>query len=493
MFIPVILSGGMGTRLWPSSRADSPKPLIPLPDGETLLQKTFQRLLSLDGVGPILVVTHIDYQGSTEAAFRSVAGNHDAPHFILEPFGRNTAPALAMAALYLSEHMDAQTPILAVPADHIVSEQATFGLAVEAALELARQGWIAAFGIPPQHPETGYGYIEQGREIPNILPDTPNRNDPKVSIFAATRFIEKPEITHAEGFVQSGKHLWNSGMYAFTAETILNAIKQSAPEVMSCIHTCWAQSKKSKGRLLVSADSFQHAPDISIDYAVMEKADNVAVIQAELGWDDVGSWDAYSRFLPEDDSGNRSEGEVLIIDSEHSFIHSEGRLVAVLGMRDTFVIDSPDALLVVNREHLQDIKKLVQKLNQSNHPSCRSHPHVQRPWGTYTLIDQGPGYQAKRIVVNPEGSLSLQLHHKRSETWIVVRGTATVILGEKEHLLKPNDILHIPANTRHRVTNKGSEPLIIIEVATGDYLGEDDIIRFQDIYGRTTSDPESPA
>ena len=280
-------------------------------------------------------------------------------------------------------------------------------------------------------------------------------------------------------------------MYAFTPETILKAVQQSAPELFSRITPCWDQSEKKENRVIVSADAFQQVPDISIDYAVMEKADNVAVIQADLGWNDVGSWDAYSRFLTEDESGNRMEGDVLFIDSEHSFVHSEGRLVAVVGMRETFVIDSPDALLVVNRNRLQDIKKLVQELKSKKHPACRSHPHVQRPWGTYTIIDQGQGYHVKRLVVHPQGTLSLQLHRQRSETWVVAQGTATVVLGDEEHVLKLNDTLHIPAEIRHRVTNKESEPLILIEVATGDYLGEDDIVRFADIYGRVPPDAEA--
>lgn len=467
--IPVILSGGAGTRLWPVSRESHPKPFIRLADGASLLQKSFIRAAALEGVREVLTVTNRDLYFQTEDEYRKVNGGHTPTSFILEPVGRGTAPAVAAAALHVAAVQGEDAVVLVLTADHLISNQQSFAAAVARAEQLAREGLLVTFGIQPDLPETGYGYIEaEGNRV--------------------LRFVEKPSLEKAQEYLASGRHFWNSGMFCFTAGTMIAEFKQHAPDILAAVEDCLAASRSLRGedssQVELDVDSFKQATNVSIDYAIMEKSERVAVVPCDIGWRDVGCWNAFSQLVSADVSGNRVEGEALLHEATNCYIQSPERVVGAVGVDNLLIIDTPDALLVADRSRAQDVKHIVAQLKAIGHDSYKLHRTVHRPWGTYTVLEQGPRFKIKRIEVKPGALLSLQMHYHRSEHWIVVSGMAKVTNGETEMLVNTNESTYIPAGHAHRLENPGKIPLVMIEVQSGEYLGEDDIVRFTDAYGR---------
>jgi mannose-1-phosphate guanylyltransferase len=474
--IPVILSGGVGSRLWPVSREAHPKPFMTLPDGQNLIQKTFLRAASLKGVSQVLTVTNRELLFKTEDEYRSVNTAGLAQGFILEPFGRNTAAAVAMAALQIQGLKGDGAHMLVLAADHLIQDEAAFASAVAKAVSLSSQGWLVTFGVQPQYPETGFGYIEAGDAI---------GTDEGLKV---ARFVEKPDLKTAESYLAAGNYFWNSGMFCFQVGTVLEEFAKHAPDVLEAAAASLASSRLTQGDayhcLAVDADSFAKVPDISIDYALMERSERVATVPCDIGWSDIGSWNAVSELTARDDNGNRFEGEVLSHGSRNNYVNSEDRLTALVGVEDLLVVDTPDALMIAHKDHAQDVKHIVGQLKSSGHTLHLLHRTVHRPWGTYTTLENGDRFKIKRIVVKPKASLSLQLHHHRSEHWIVVSGMATVVNGDKEFMLNTNESTFIRAGHQHRLSNPGVIDLVLIEVQSGDYVGEDDIVRLEDIYGR---------
>lgn len=475
MFIPVILSGGAGTRLWPVSRETHPKPFMRLSDGQSLLQKTLSRALKLDDVAEVLTVTNREFYFKTRdeyAALRHPLANHS---FLLEPFGRNTAPAIGMAALYALEKHGPDSILLILPADHLIEHQHAFGDAVKQAYEAAKLNQLVTFGIKPTMPETGFGYIKFDALRENQTTHT------------VAEFVEKPSAELAQKYIDSEQYLWNSGMFCFKAEAVLAQLEQLSPGIFQSINHCWKQSRKETvltDTIEIDPTTFHATADLSIDYAVMEKAKDVVVVPCDFGWSDIGSWNAVSDLVHPDDAGNRVIGEALLVDVQNSFIQSHDRLVAAIGVDDLIIVDTTDALLVASRNRTQDVKKIVSQLKQNNHESYKIHRTVARPWGAYTTLEEGERFKIKRIVVKPGASLSLQMHHHRSEHWVVVSGVAKVTNGAEVFILNTNESTFIPAGHQHRLENPGLVDLTLIEVQTGEYLGEDDIVRFDDKYGR---------
>lgn len=467
--IGVVLSGGAGTRLWPASRESHPKPFMKLADGESLIEKTYARAKAL--CSEVLTVTNRDYyfMSRDEKERVGVKG-----HFLLEPFGRNTAPAIGLAAKYVEAAQGADDVMLVLAADHLIADQAGFALAVAEASRLAGNGYLVTFGIVPTAPETGFGYIEQGEAL---------GSGNKVA-----RFVEKPDLETAKGYVASGQYLWNSGMFCFKAGAFLKELRKTAPEVAKAVNTCWQamQPLNNPKMAEIPAELFRTAPDISVDYAVMEKSDKVAVVSGKFGWNDIGSWNAIRDLVQPDAAENRALGEVIFVDTQNTFVQSDERLVATVGISDLMIIDTPDALLVAHPAKAQDVKKVVAQLKTHNHDAFKLHRTVARPWGTYTVLEEGIGFKIKRIEVKPGASLSLQMHRHRSEHWVVVNGTAKITNGENKIVIQANESTYIPAGQKHQLENPGIIPCIMIEVQCGPYLGEDDIVRFKDFYGRTT-------
>lgn len=467
--IPTILCGGAGSRLWPVSRELHPKPFIRLADGQSLLQKTFLRAASLDDIQEILTVTNRDLFFKTEDEFREIQDSERNLSFILEPFGRNTAAAIAAAALRVVETYGDEALMLVLPADHLISDQEAFVQAVNEAKTLASEGNLVTFGIEPQNPETGYGYIEaEGHTV--------------------VRFVEKPSLEKAKEYLETGRFLWNSGMFCFSASTILKEMEHYCPEILLSIKTCIEVSRIATGRrfaqLELEAQTFAKVPEISIDYAVIEKSTNVAVVPCSIGWSDIGSWNALGDLTKADEQGNRVEGDALLNDVTNCYIRSNDRLVGAIGVENLFIIDTPDALLVAHKSRAQDVKDIYTQLKAQGHESHKIHRTVHRPWGSYSVLEEGPRFKIKRIEVRPNASLSLQMHYHRSEHWIVVSGMAKVINGEHEMYVNTNESTYIPAGHKHRLENPGVIPLVMIEVQSGEYMGEDDIVRFEDKYGR---------
>jgi len=481
--VPVILSGGAGTRLWPLSREAAPKPFLPLPDGETLLAKTAARALALPGALDLVTVTNRDHYFSTRDVYAGLAGRvprHAA--YLLEPFGRNTAPAVAIAALFAQARYGDDAVLLVLPADHLIRDTAAFGAAVTRAAELARTGALITFGIAPTSPETGYGYIECGDPLEGGPP----------AGFAVRRFVEKPPLDVARELLAAGRYAWNSGMFCFTVAAIIAAFARHAPQVIDPLRPAARQlaDKGDAAMLEIDPAMFDAAPSISIDYALMEKAaaaGEVACVRGTFDWSDVGSWDAIVALTEPDQSGNRGQGERVAIATRNTYVHAEDRVVATVGIENLVIVETPDAVLVAHRDHLQRVKEVAGELKRRGHESYKLHRTVARPWGAYTVLQEGPGFKIKRIEVKPGGALSLQMHHRRSEHWVVVQGVAQVTCGERRYPVHANESTFIPVENRHRLENPGADPLVMIEVQCGEYVGEDDIVRFDDKYERPRS------
>lgn len=477
MLIPIVLSGGAGSRLWPVSRTAHPKPFIKLADGQTLLEKTYRRVAELfhapflagDEYPEVLTVTNRDYYFMSRDEQDSAGVNGS---FLLEPMGRNTAPAIGMAAHMVRDTYGDDAVMLVMPADHLISDQAAFNAAVDGALQLARDDYLVTFGIVPKTPETGFGYIEHGAA--------------KGPGFVVKSFVEKPDRARAEAFLAAGNYLWNSGMFCFRATRFLTELQKSSPEIAAKVAHCWAQSRNglNSGCVEIDAASFADVADISVDYAVMERSQSVAVVPADIGWSDIGSWNSLQDLVPPDAQGNRVVGDAILVDTHNVFVQSEDRLVATVGVENLMVVDTPDALLVLNPSASQQVKSVVSQLKASGHETHTLHRTVVRPWGTYTVLEDSPFFKIKRIEVKPHASLSLQMHHHRSEHWVVVSGVAKVTNGEQELLIQRNESTYIPPGHKHRLENPGNVPCVLIEVQCGEYLGEDDIVRFEDTYGR---------
>lgn len=474
--VPVILSGGTGTRLWPVSREAHPKPFMVMPDGESLLQKTYARAMqACDGAAP-LTVTNREYFFLSRDTLQQ-AGQLGSGTFLLETSGRNTAGAIAMAALHLEQSQGSDTVMLVLPADHLVQDVPAFQAAVAQARTLAEQGRLVTFGIVPNRPETGFGYIQKAA--------------PLATGYAVSRFIEKPPLDQATQYLASGEYLWNSGMFCFRVRTFLDELARHAPDVLTASRQCLSGLKPrdlgGMHGLEIPDTPYQAVPSISIDHALMEKSAQVAVVPADIGWSDIGSWTAVRDLSAPDERQNRSTTDAVFIDSQATYVHGGQRLVATVGTNNLVIVDTPDALLVADADRVQDVREVVGRLKQRQHPAYQWHQTVARPWGTYTVLGEGERYKLKRIEVLPGASLSLQMHHHRNEHWIVVSGVAEVTNGDDTFILQANESTYIPAEHKHRLTNPSEELLVMIEVQSGSYLGEDDIVRFEDKYGRTPS------
>ncbi|WP_368562552.1 mannose-1-phosphate guanylyltransferase/mannose-6-phosphate isomerase [Pseudoxanthomonas sp. UTMC 1351] len=462
--LPVILSGGSGTRLWPLSREAYPKQFLPLVGEDTMLQATWKRVAPVAGAAPIVVAN----QEHRFMAAEQLRECDVAPAaLILEPIGRNTAPAIAIAALQARSTCD-DALLLVLPSDHVVRDDEAFHAAVREAAVAANTGKLVTFGIVPTGPETGYGYIKSGAGL---------------GVRAVERFVEKPNMATAQEYVASGEYFWNSGMFLFKASRYLEELKTLQPAMLSACEQALAKATRDTDFIRLDADAFAASPSDSIDYAVMEKTADAVMIPLDAGWSDVGSWSALWEVSDKDASGNAHHGDVIEIDCRDTYAYGT-RLIAMVGLQDVVVVETDDAIMVGHRDRVQDVKEVVARIKRDGRSEAAAHRKVYRPWGAYDSIDNGSRFQVKRITVNPGASLSLQMHHHRAEHWIVVSGTAKVTRGEETILLAENQSTYIPLGVTHRLENPGKLPLELIEVQSGSYLGEDDIVRFDDVYGR---------
>ncbi|MDK8464957.1 mannose-1-phosphate guanylyltransferase/mannose-6-phosphate isomerase [Marinobacter sp. SS13-12] len=466
--LAVILSGGSGTRLWPLSREAYPKQFLPVVSDETLLAETIDRGLALDEKARVMAITNEEHRFVVAAHLQSQAPDRTAG-IILEPVGRNTAPAIALAALAAAEE-NPEELLLVMPSDHVLKNQAVFRQAVSQGAEAARAGKLVTFGIVPSAPHTGYGYIKAGQAHEGF-------ND-------VVAFVEKPDEQTARRYLEEGDYFWNSGMFLFRADRYLQELESQQPGMLKACRAAWKERNADMDFTRVGSEAFKTCPDDSIDYAVMEKTRDAVVVPLDAGWSDVGSWSALWDIQPHDENNNVCRGDVITEDVSGSYIHSEGRLIAALGITDHVIVETDDVVLVADRNRVQDVKKLVAQVKAQGRHEHRFHKKVHRPWGTYEGIAMGERFQVKRITVKPGASLSLQKHHHRAEHWVVVKGTATVNRGDDVLLLTEDQSTYIPLGVTHRLTNPGVIPLELIEVQTGSYLGEDDIVRFEDTYNR---------
>ncbi|VAW62684.1 Mannose-1-phosphate guanylyltransferase / Mannose-6-phosphate isomerase [hydrothermal vent metagenome] len=472
MIIPVILSGGSGTRLWPVSRALRPKQLLPLVSESTMIQETVLRLGGIDDLAAPVIVCNEEHRFMIAEQMREI--NIEPLAIILEPFGRNTAPAVAVSAIKAIELSgEEDTVILVLPADHVIQNTQAFHQVIKSACEAAMNDKLVTFGIIPASPETGYGYIKAGKAL---------TDDSDVQV--VEQFVEKPDKQTAESYIKQGSYYWNSGMFMFKASEYLSELEQFNNEMLNASRDALNHAATDLDFIRLNSASFEKCPSDSIDYAVMEKTSKAVVLPADINWNDIGSWTALWEVGKSDESGNVLHGDVCVVDSKNSYIHSESRLVSVVGVEDHVIVETPDAILVAHKNAAQNVKDIVEVLKASSRDEALVPHKVYRPWGTYECIDCEERHQAKRIMVKPGGRLSLQLHHHRAEHWIVVKGTAKVTCGDKEFIMSENESTYIPLGEKHRLENTGKIPLEIIEVQTGSYLGEDDIVRFDDVYGR---------
>ena len=472
--VPVILCGGSGSRLWPLSRKVMPKQFIEF-SGGSLFDRTLQRVASM-GIDDCLLVCAKDYRFFVADA---IANSDPQCRYatLLEPVARDTAPAIALAALYIREQFG-DLPMLILPADHVIEDAAVFNQKVTVALPMAEAGKLVTFGITPDAPYTGYGYIRRGE---------PCGDD----AFTVLEFQEKPNSDEAQRRVESGECYWNSGMFLFKAQVYLDLLATLAPEIFAACQEAYAKQADYEGFSCVNEAAFAASPKLSVDYAVMERAmDSAVVMPVDVGWSDVGSWDALGSLLEHDSQGNCSSGDVVLQNSSRNIVYANKRMVSLLGMNDCIVVETSDAILVANKSEEQAIKSLVNQLTEDKRTEATENLKMFRPWGSYEQVDVGENFQVKRIVVNPGESLSLQMHYRRAEHWVVVKGRARVTVGETIRFLEENQSVYIPKETKHRLENLDEQPLFLIEVQCGDYLGEDDIVRYEDIYGRSKEEAD---
>jgi mannose-1-phosphate guanylyltransferase/mannose-6-phosphate isomerase len=467
--VPVILSGGSGTRLWPLSREHYPKQLLALAQDLTMLQETAMRLDGTEKQAPALVVCNEEHRFLVAEQLRQI--DRMPQDILLEPFGRNTAPALTLAALAIAAR-EPDAVMLVMPADHVIRDQAAFHTVVQKGRDQALAGRLVTFGILPTQPETGYGYIRKGPMLATA------------GAYEVGSFVEKPDVATASSYLESGEYLWNSGIFMMTAARWLEEIRRFRPDIADACVATWHGGKRDMDFFRIGKEAFGRCPSESIDYAVMEKTDNAVVIPLDAGWSDIGSWSSLWEVSQRDADGNVQQGDVLALQTHNALLIAQHRFVAAVGLEDVIVVETADAVLVAHKDHAQEVKNVVAELKARSRSEHLTHRRVYRPWGHYEGIDLGERFQVKRITVNPGAALSLQMHHHRAEHWIVVKGTARVTRGDEVFFVSENESTFIPLGTQHRLENPGAIPLEIIEVQSGSYLGEDDIVRFEDRYNR---------
>ena len=464
---PVLLCGGVGSRLWPVSRQGRPKQYLNLIGETSMLHQTLTRIEALAQTSPIIVCNE-EHRFLVAEQVRQLGLT--SPTIILEPEGKNTAPAIALAAIAASAS-DSEVNLLVLPADHYVGKPTALIDAIEKAASAASQGKLVSFGLVPSHPETGYGYIRRGKAL-------------AIDVSVLERFVEKPDQPTAEGYIASGDYVWNSGMFMFTAGQFLVSLAKFQPKMAQVCQRAMEQAERDMDFIRPDAEVFTTCPSDSIDYAVMEHTPDGAVVSLDCDWSDIGAWSALWQTGDQDSAGNVTHGDVVLNKTQNSYIRSQSRLVTTTGVSDIVVVETADAVMVADRHSVQDVKDIVNALKASDRSEADVHQRVFRPWGSYESLTSGAGFQVKRLIVNPGQQLSLQLHHHRAEHWVVVRGTAKVVNGDSELILSADQSTYIPLGVKHRLSNPGPEVLELIEVQSGSYLGEDDIIRFDDVYGR---------
>ena len=470
MIHPVILSGGSGTRLWPMSRALYPKQLLSLLGEESLLQQTVQRVAMPERFAPPVLVANEEHRFIIAEQLREIAVSPQA--ILLEPVGRNTAPAACVAALTLAES-EPDALMLLLASDHSIADVDAFAAAVDRAKPAASRGSIVCLGIEPERAETGYGYIRRGAPLDGE------------GVFAVAEFIEKPDAAHAEKYLASGEHYWNGSIFLFPAQLYLDELERLRPDIVAACRQALSEARRDADFIRLGEAAFAACPSDSIDYAVMERTRRAAVVPVNMGWSDVGSWDALWEMSKKDRHGNSIEGNIIAEDTRNCYLRSNGGLVAAVGIEDLVVVATDDAVMVAPRNRTQEVRKLVARLVRESRDEAEALPTVHRPWGTYRALHNGHRVQVKHITVKPGGKLSLQMHHHRAEHWVVVQGTAKIVRGEQELILSEDQSTYIPLGTAHRLENPGKIPLHLIEVQSGSYLGEDDIVRLEDSYGRS--------